>query len=261
VASDTYAPKYRQVAGVLRDRIRSGALAPGDRVPSEAELVAEFGFDRGTVREAVKVLRKEGLVDVIHGRGTFVRRRRLIRRNLIEGLRREYDLAAAGQEPDGGLFRALTGTAGEVDVPTEYSPAAATGDLADAFGVPERTPLLCRRYLHLIDGEPHEVTHSYLLAEMVDGTPLADKGCERPGRGTIGQLALIGVTVDRVVVDFRTWQATPEDVEALAMPEGEPVFGYRRVMYAAGRAVEVGDVASPGDQVIQQVTVEFGTPR
>lgn len=63
---------YRQLASVLRDRIRSGALPAGQRMPSEKDLHDEFGLARETVRRAIAVLRAEGLIDVRHGHGTFV---------------------------------------------------------------------------------------------------------------------------------------------------------------------------------------------
>jgi len=56
----------------LKSRILSGALAPGAKLPSEAELVAEFDVSRTVVREAVSRLHAEGLVETFQGRGSFV---------------------------------------------------------------------------------------------------------------------------------------------------------------------------------------------
>ncbi|MEV0256219.1 GntR family transcriptional regulator [Streptomyces sp. NPDC050732] len=53
---------HREVADVLRDRIRSGALRPGQRMPTQAELADEFGVERGAVREALRVLHREHLL-------------------------------------------------------------------------------------------------------------------------------------------------------------------------------------------------------
>ncbi|MEV6649011.1 GntR family transcriptional regulator [Streptomyces sp. NPDC051219] len=50
------------MADALRDRIRSGALRPGDRMPTQALLAEEFGVERGTVRQALKILQDEGLL-------------------------------------------------------------------------------------------------------------------------------------------------------------------------------------------------------
>ena len=72
IVPDREGAAYRQLAGVLRDRIRSGELSPQQRMPSEKDLHNEFGLARETVRRALAVLRAEGLVEVRHGHGTFV---------------------------------------------------------------------------------------------------------------------------------------------------------------------------------------------
>jgi GntR family transcriptional regulator, transcriptional repressor for pyruvate dehydrogenase complex len=61
----------RVVAG-LKDKILAGALPPGHKLPSEAELIDEYRVSRTVVREAVTRLRAEGLVETFHGRGSFV---------------------------------------------------------------------------------------------------------------------------------------------------------------------------------------------
>jgi GntR family transcriptional regulator len=64
---------FRQLADLLRDRIMSGDLAPGASLPSELRLAQEYGLSRTTVRQAIALLRSEGLVIVEPPRGTFVR--------------------------------------------------------------------------------------------------------------------------------------------------------------------------------------------
>lgn len=54
------------------DRIRSGRFAVGDKLPTEAEVMAEFGVSRTVVREAISRLAAGGLVETRHGIGTFV---------------------------------------------------------------------------------------------------------------------------------------------------------------------------------------------
>ena len=65
-------PLYVQLADVLRGMIESGELQPRAPLPSESYLQEEQGVARGTVRKAVAILRDEGLVITIGGRGTFV---------------------------------------------------------------------------------------------------------------------------------------------------------------------------------------------
>lgn len=61
----------RVVAG-LKDKILAGDLPPGHKLPSEAELIDDYGVSRTVVREAVTRLRAEGLVETFQGRGSFV---------------------------------------------------------------------------------------------------------------------------------------------------------------------------------------------
>lgn len=66
-------PKYEQLKEHILTRIRQGELRPGDRLPSEAEFMAEHGCSRYTVRQAVGDLVAGGWLDRKHGSGTFVR--------------------------------------------------------------------------------------------------------------------------------------------------------------------------------------------
>jgi DNA-binding GntR family transcriptional regulator len=72
VSSNPYLPPYRRIANALRLRISDGTYMAGDRLPSEADLVREFGVSRMTARHAIEILRQEGLVESQHGRGVFV---------------------------------------------------------------------------------------------------------------------------------------------------------------------------------------------
>lgn len=64
--------RYRQVAAILAERIRAGVLKADRPIPSEEQIRQEFGVARGTARLAVKVLREQGLVRTVMGKGTFV---------------------------------------------------------------------------------------------------------------------------------------------------------------------------------------------
>lgn len=65
-------PLYAQLAEVLRRQIASGELAANRPVPSELTLQQTYGVSRDTVRHALEVLRDEGLVVTVRGKGTYV---------------------------------------------------------------------------------------------------------------------------------------------------------------------------------------------
>lgn len=74
MSDDVRRPAYTELAEELRGRILSGALQPGDRLPVEPELSAQFGVSRSTVREALRVLSSQNLVTTTRGvsGGSFV---------------------------------------------------------------------------------------------------------------------------------------------------------------------------------------------
>jgi GntR family transcriptional regulator len=65
-------PLYQQLAAILRGQINDGTLPANRPVPSIATLVQEYGVARGTAIHALDVLREEGLVRTVQGRGTYV---------------------------------------------------------------------------------------------------------------------------------------------------------------------------------------------
>jgi GntR family transcriptional regulator len=65
-------PVVQRVGDELRELLRADRMQPGDRIPSETELAERFVVSRGTVREALKLLEQDGLIDVQHGLGRFV---------------------------------------------------------------------------------------------------------------------------------------------------------------------------------------------
>ena len=75
IRHDSAVPVYRQLAAILRDEIASGRLAPDSPLPSESRLMQEHGISRDSVRKAVTILREEGLVVTVKGKGTYVAER------------------------------------------------------------------------------------------------------------------------------------------------------------------------------------------
>ncbi|WP_062440040.1 GntR family transcriptional regulator [Herbidospora daliensis] len=66
-------PGYLQIADELREQIRSGSIAPGEPLPSTAQLAETFGASLSVVKMSVGLLRNEGLVVGQQGKGVFVR--------------------------------------------------------------------------------------------------------------------------------------------------------------------------------------------
>ena len=111
VMERTETPKHRQVYRSLEREIRDGRFKEGDRLPSEADLVRQFGASRITVGRAVRDLQRAGLVERRAGSGTYVRTRNPagggpLLRALDPRPRRDGDLRADLPGNDGLASRA-----------------------------------------------------------------------------------------------------------------------------------------------------------
>ncbi|REH98732.1 FadR/GntR family transcriptional regulator, partial [Staphylococcus felis] len=63
---------YEQIADILIEKIESGELNTGDKLPSIQKLAEEYGVSNASIREALNALRMIGLVEIKHGFGTFI---------------------------------------------------------------------------------------------------------------------------------------------------------------------------------------------
>jgi len=72
IDNDSPEHPYVQLASLLREQIKSRKTGP--RVPSIMELAEESGLSAATVKRALRLLRDEGLIYSVPGRGTFVRK-------------------------------------------------------------------------------------------------------------------------------------------------------------------------------------------
>ncbi|MFG3697060.1 GntR family transcriptional regulator [Micromonospora sp. NPDC047620] len=104
-------PRYRVIAAELRRRIESGVIPPGALLPAESVLTVEFRASRGTIRQAIAVLRETALVVTEHGRGTYASPHPLGSR-ATTGARPETGLREVAADPElAALFAVEVGTA------------------------------------------------------------------------------------------------------------------------------------------------------
>jgi GntR family transcriptional regulator len=73
MSSESTIPKYYRISREIIERIRTGRLQPGMRVPSENELIREYGISNTTARKALHEIEAKGWCTRIKGKGTFVR--------------------------------------------------------------------------------------------------------------------------------------------------------------------------------------------
>ena len=202
-------PVYKQVADALRAAIRGGQLADGALLAPETELMARYGVSRNSVRNAVALLRAEGLVVTEHGRGTFVRARRPLRRlSSSRYSKAKREAAKQGMQVDQQLLGVEV-----VDPPQE---------VVDRLGLEPGEQVVLRRHLLSVGGEPVQLAGSHVPLDIARGTPI-----ERFEKLQGGVHALLehdlGHKLERFVEELTFRMPTPEEARQLGMGAGVPV--------------------------------------
>jgi GntR family transcriptional regulator len=220
--------KYEQIANDLRAAIQRGEYGPGDRLPGERVLARQYSVAAMTVRQAIAVLRSEGLAEARQGAGVFVRSFMPIRRRGIQRLARDqWGSGASIWETDEARDVSIDQiTVTEMTVPDAV---ASTLSLQQGATVCRRS----RRYL--VARRPVMLATSYLPQEIVAGSAItqADTG---PG-GTFARLSELGYAPVHHREEIRFGLAAADDADRLGLPPGSPVLNIARTSYTAERRV------------------------
>ena len=228
-------PVFKQIADDLRCQIETGALSPGDRVPSETQLMAAYAVARMTVRQALAVLKAEGLLLAEHGRGVFVRSKPVVRRVASDRFSRHHrdeGQAAFIAEAEGVGAPAVD----QLEVGYE-KPAA---EVRNALRLDGRDRVLARRRRYLLDGQPVEMASSYVPAHLAKGTPIEERHTG-PG-GIYARLEERGHELAEFTEEVAARMPTPDERQRLLLSEGTPVLTVRRIAFdKAGVPVEMTD--------------------
>ena len=186
------APMYQVIARDLRERIESGELLPGDRLPTELELRDRYGAARNTVRDAVRSLATLGLVVSRQGQGTFVAPRL---RPFVTTLSPGPEKGLSGAEGDAALTEARSRHRRPSASAPTVETLLATRDIARQLGVPEGTAVIVRRQERYLDGQPWSLqTTAYPMEFAMQGAMGLLMAQDIPG-GSVAYLSdMLGVT-------------------------------------------------------------------
>lgn len=236
-------PVYLQIAEDLADQIRTGALSPGDQVPSESELMKRYGVVSGTTRRAVAELRSLDLAETLHGKGTFVKRRPAHQRKAAERFRRSY------REAGKAAFLAESeqmGVEPGIEV-LHVGRMPADSEVAALLEVTPGSDVLARRRLYFRDGIPTEEATSYLPWAVAEGIPEIHGESTGPG-GIYARLEEHGHRLGAFHETVRARLATKEERGLLKLSPGAPVILLSRVARTEkGLPVELCDTVMVAD--------------
>jgi GntR family transcriptional regulator len=234
---------HRQIASMIRERIRRGEWAPGERLPAIPAIAIEYGVAKQTIQRTIDQLRVEGVLITRPGSGTFVRgtKRRLNRLSRGRyGAQRGYhaDLAARYRQH---LL--------------EVGHSQAPHDVAEALGVPAGSTLVVRRHLVRTQDVPVEVGASWLRPSDADGTALArPEVFDRPLYQEVEEAT--GRTYTTATDQITARLPSRDEAELLQIRPDTPVLVLLHVAFdQRGKAIEVSQAVWPGP--VTQLTEKY----
>jgi GntR family transcriptional regulator len=139
----------KRVANVLREQIVSGKLKPGTQLISEVALAQSLEISRPTLREAIRILGREGFLHIKHGVGTFVADEQRLIWARLDAMRSFTD-----------LIRSVGGVPGDSNLSVSLVPAPL--DVAEALDLAPRTPVGLVDRVRLIDGTPLAIANEFI---------------------------------------------------------------------------------------------------
>jgi GntR family transcriptional regulator len=224
-------PRYHQIAQALRDRIHSGDIAPGARLDNQRRLAEDFGVTLMTLRQALEVLEREGLIMRRHGLGTFVALPS-VDYDILNFRAFAGDLSAVGEDVATRFLRSHFGPADRL----------AARELTLAPGA--RVFVLER--LRLVDGRPTSFQVSHLAAALGEEVAKADLAVT-PLRQVLSFKLGIEITSARETVSAETLPARA--ARELGCAPGAPCFRSDRVSVdVESRPIVYDRVFIPGDR-------------
>ncbi|GAA2131955.1 GntR family transcriptional regulator [Kitasatospora kazusensis] len=242
-------PAYLRLADVLRGEILSGAREPESKVPSISELCVEHGLSEQPVRQALRVLTAEGLVEGRPGSGTYVRARPA----QVRMARGNYHSASspfAAESTARGVEPSWTG---------RTQKTYATTSLAARLGVAGGDPLTQSQYVFRTDGKAVQLATSWEPVAVTEGTDVAlPEFGPLAGCGVVERLARIGLTVTRVTEDVAARPALEAEADRLGIPLGATVLSIERTHWAGELAVETADIVLAADNFRLAYEIKVG---
>ncbi|WP_326654078.1 MULTISPECIES: GntR family transcriptional regulator [unclassified Streptomyces] len=246
-------PEYLRIAAELRRRISSGEFRPGDQLPTLPALSEQYRVSETTIRNALALLRNEGMIETRARAGTLVRKTPPVHRMAADRYRNKVGAPSTPFTKDQGIGWS------EYRLDKRFERVAATAELAALFECEVGERLLARHFIFYDSDQPTQMSTSYVRWSDVDGTPVADPIHEPWPGGTRAQMASLGIRVTRITESFICGMPTEHEAETLRIGSGVPVLRLtRRHIADNGRIVEVAyPIVRRGDSTVVDFVIDL----
>jgi len=229
--------RYQQIADRLRDQIASGVFGPGERLPSEPDLVEEYQASRNTVRLAIALLTNQGLVVTRQGLGTFVQQPT----RPFTALLSRVNVPPAGQHADTAL-PVVGAAAGQPE-----RARSVVVERAAALDIKPGDPVVVRRSQRYLGDVPWLLVASFFPIDLASGTALEQAGSIE--QGSIKLLADLGHPQQGFRDEIAARMPDSREFEFFGLTTGIPVIVVGRTAYGASRPIRLTRYVYRADRV------------
>lgn len=209
-------PYYQQLYLILRAKIDQQEWKPGDRIPGESELIAQYRVSRSTVRQVLDMLVQEGLIHRHRGRGSFVSQRTL-EESMTRILSFTEDMRQRGFEPGTRVLSA--------------SLVPASQESAEKLQIEAGEELAHLERLRLANGEPMSLEESFLVHKYCPGVLQHDYAAQ-PLKDMLERE--YGIRLVSAKQMIRAIPAPSWHGKLLAVPVRSPLLFIERVSFSQG---------------------------
>ena len=208
-------PYYVQLYEILHEKITMGEWSPGDQIPAEPELMAQYQVSRSTVRNVLDMLVNKGLIYRHRGRGTFVSAPS-VEQALVRMINFTEDMRQRGITPSSVVLSA------------ELLPAPI--EIAEKLEIAPGEELACLRRLRLGNEEPMGLEESFLIHHYCPGILSRYDYSTKSLRNTI--IKDYGIQWQHASQVIRAMNATPEMARLLEVRSRAAILSIERVTYS-----------------------------
>ncbi len=215
-------PLYHQLMERLKGSIEKGKWTHGDKIPSENQLMDQFGVSRNTAKKAIEELVQEGILYRIQGKGTFVAKPKL-QQSLMGFYSFSKVLKEKGMNPK--------------DIILKIEEVKSTAKIREALLLEEDDNVIEMKRLRCADDEPYILESSFIPKSVISDAEQLKK---------VGEISLydlfsqqFNIIVTRAKEAFEPVLIRAEESEYLQTEEGRPALLLERTAYdISGMPVE-----------------------
>ncbi|WP_344056897.1 GntR family transcriptional regulator [Microbispora corallina] len=237
-------PLWLRIVEQFRQKIRSGELPPGARLPSRPEIMRDFGVSDAVAKQVARVLISEGLAVAKPGSGTYVRERPQLRRLI----RAWYRATRAGSPFAAEMESQGRRAAWDYDSRTEQASEHIRERLRLDEPAGDEIDVLRTEYVFYADGEPVMLSTSYEPLDLTRGTAVVmpEEG-PHAGRGVAERMLAIGHPIVDWIETVGARLGSAEECARLHQPPGSVLLTIERIYESQTRVVETADLVVPAD--------------